>query len=313
MSNERTFVRSPFRFCGRVLLALGVATLLAGSLRAAPTSRGPTDPANPGTNFVRTGFAWSALSDGTYMPVTVRLPVAPFAPRPVVLVVHGYSASGLDYAWIAEHLASRGFAAALVQMKSSYEPNFEVWATQATAAIDALARANANPWSGLFGELDLTRVAVVGHSYGGTTAIATAARDARVKVVAALEPGAVQAYKPVLLARAAQVKVPLLVLGGELDTICPPAAQCVPIYQAATGTSTKLYVEVAKADHLGFLNFWFGPQSYRPFLETHTIASRYFTAWLETHLLGKADPDGYTDGRTAAADVTGGDLSRFLR
>src|SRR5581483_7499013 len=108
----------------------------------------------------------------------------------------------------------------------------------------------------------------------------------------ALEPGAVAPYDALLRARAAQVQVPLLVVGGERDPICPPATQGVPIFQAATRASARLYVEVARADHLGFVDFWFAP-GYRPTAETHAIASRYFTAWVETQLLGRADPDGY--------------------
>ncbi len=308
MRSERTFVRA---FCAGV--AVTVAVLAGASSRAAPAVSGPGDPASRGTHFVRSAWAWSVLTDGTRVPFQIRLPAAPSTPRPLVVVIHGYSAHGTDYAWIAEHLASRGFAAALVEMRNTYEANFELWAVQTVAALDALARANANPWSGLFGELDLSRVALVGHSYGGTTAIATAARDSRVKVVAALEPGAVQNYRTILLARSAALTVPLLVVGGEYDLICRPSTTGVPVYQAATSSSSRLYVEIAKADHLGFVNFWFGAPSNRPYWETHVIASRYFTAWLETHLLGRADPAGYTDGRAAAADVAGGDLSRFMR
>jgi predicted dienelactone hydrolase len=296
-------------FAAAIALATGTLCAATGPTAAAPA---PSDPSVDGSLLVRAQVLTATLSNGTALPFTVVLPVAPSFARPVVLVVHGYATTGWDYAWIAEHLASRGFAAILVETTNPYEASFEVWATQTIATLDALVNADGNPWSGVFGELDLTRVAVLGHSYGATTAISVAARDKRIKAVVALEPGAVSPYFQALLARAAQVNVPLLVVGGALDTICPPATMGIPVFQAATLTPQKLFVEIAHADHLGFLDYYPEVAPNISSQAEHTIASRYFTAWLETKAEGLSDPDGYTTGVAAARDKASGDLSSWL-
>lgn len=331
-----TRTRRPLAFATLAAAAL-LAAAAASPLAAQPSpatawpatawpatsgSTAPADPSQDGATFVRVQTVWSLLPSGEAIPFTVHLPAAGSFARPVVLVIHGYSAVGMDYSWIADHLASRGFAAALVETRTPFEPDFETWATETLAALDALELANADVWSGLWGELDFSHVAAVGHSYGGSTAIAAAARDSRIKAVAALEPGADGAYHRDLLARASQVKVPLLVVGGELDPICPPAAQGLPAFQAATSAPARLYVEVRGADHLGLLDLAFDPfvlangqwkLEYLPFPQLHQVASRYFTSWVETMALGAPDPAGYTDGRFAAKDVAAGTLTRFAR
>ncbi len=292
--------------------AIAVAVLLsAGALRAA-TSHGPNDPALDGSFLVRTARLTATPAGGAALPFEVYLPAAASTARPVVLVVHGYATVGEEYSWIAQHLASRGWVAALVEVEDPLSADVGQWTADTTAALDALTFANSDPSSGVMGELDLARVAIVGHSYGATTAIAVAARDSRIKAVAAIEPGAAGLYYEELLANAALVKVPLLVVGGELDTICPPPVDGIPAYLAAASAPSRLFVEIARGDHLGMLDFAVEEPPVLPYWEEHPIASRYLTAWIETFALGLPDPQGYTTGAEATSDVQGGDLSLAL-
>jgi len=296
-------------------MKLGVHAVLASVALATGTLLAATQPSNPslpGPYVIRTAFLTATLPNGTVIPFSMRLPAAPATARPVVLVIHGYATVGVDYSWIADHLATCGFAAALVETVNPLDPDLADWVAQAIATLDALASANTNPWSGVMGELDLGHVAALGHSYGAATAIVSAASDPRIKAVVAIEPGAIDQYHADMLASAGKVTVPILYVGGQLDQICPPATQVLPAFQA-THSSNQLYVEIARADHMGMLDFEVsGSSAYLPFEQEHEIASRYFTAWLETFVMGQPDTAGYTNGVMATSDLTAGVLSKWL-
>lgn len=103
---------------------------------------------------------------------------------PVVLMVHGVSTeerSEAGFAYLAEHLASRGFAVVSVDANFLSGP----WATHGDAAmaarswlllqhLSALAAWNGEPGTPFSGRLDLSRVALGGHSRGGEAAAAAA-------------------------------------------------------------------------------------------------------------------------------------------
>ena len=73
-------------------LVLASVALATGTLYAA--SHGPDDPALPGPYVIRTALLVATLPNGTLVPFSVRLPAAVSAPRPLVLVVHGYATVG---------------------------------------------------------------------------------------------------------------------------------------------------------------------------------------------------------------------------
>jgi len=95
-------------------------------------------------------------------------------------------------------------------------------------------------------------------------------------------------------------------------------------------SSDRLYVEIARADHLNYGDLDFTPfqllsygsiplAAYDPLTpplhswELHPIASRYLTSWLERHLLGTPDPVGWTNGTQAGRELATGALSDTSR
>jgi predicted dienelactone hydrolase len=138
--------------------------------------------------------------------------------HPVIVFTHGYTGTFTDYTFLFEDLASRGYVVASVDhtyeatavqfpdgrfvksvlgshlaedtLRSDAQSlSFALWvrAQDMKFAVDELARLNGEPSSPFAGKLDLTRVAVAGHSLGGLAALLGLKEDARLKAAVLLD------------------------------------------------------------------------------------------------------------------------------
>ena len=98
-------------------------------------------------------------------------------PYPLVIFSPGFSANAVWYSTLLEHYASHGF------IVLSPEHIEQEWGESAQATIDRphditqildYAEALTKPDGALAGQIDMENVAVVGHSFGGYTALASA-------------------------------------------------------------------------------------------------------------------------------------------
>jgi pimeloyl-ACP methyl ester carboxylesterase len=185
----------------RILIALAAPVVLGGALvalylRGNLTSRqavrspgahpvgvttlasagGPIEvwyPARDGTSEARVRY------EGAYLGYATRDAREAEGPRrPLAVLVHGYTASRFELAWLGERLAADGFVSIAIDYEDAGAPmdgeHACKRARETTAAIDVV-RADAR-WS-LRTSTD--RVLVVGHSFGGTTALALAGTPLR--------------------------------------------------------------------------------------------------------------------------------------
>lgn len=192
-------------------------------------------------------------------------------PTPVVIISHGLGSPPSDFASLAEHLASYGFLVALPQHIGSDNQRkqeffqrlspeiFDVTdfierPKDISAVIDELERRNPSQFGG---RLDVENVGVVGHSFGGYTALAVAGaqlnfdhlrevcdrpfrglnvslflqcralslspsnyqfRDARVKAVLAKNPFTSGVFDREGLGK---IQIPVAFLGGNYDPATP--------------------------------------------------------------------------------------------
>lgn len=98
-------------------------------------------------------------------------------PYPLVVFSHGFALNPAWYSRLVEHYASQGF----IVLAPEHRENDWLQASQASFDRPAdvkhtldLAEALGGPGGEWAGAIDLTNVAVVGHSYGGYTALAVA-------------------------------------------------------------------------------------------------------------------------------------------
>lgn len=124
---------------------------------------------------------------------TLYLPQAktkvPVEPAPVIVISHGVASDRLTFAYLAQHLASQGFAVALVEHPDTSARRFEQFFAgfdyppdsldlitrplDITALLNELERRSVtNP--SFQGRMDLNRVGVIGQSLGGYTVLALA-------------------------------------------------------------------------------------------------------------------------------------------
>lgn len=96
---------------------------------------------------------------------------------PLVVFSHGYATNAEWYSALVEHYASHG----LIVLAPEHREDdwFAAWAASFDRPADVkrtldFAEALARPGGALAGKIDMTKVAVVGHSYGGYTALAMA-------------------------------------------------------------------------------------------------------------------------------------------
>jgi hypothetical protein len=189
-------------------------------------------------------------------------------PRPLLLFSPAYGALPRAYTAFFEELASRGYVIAAIShtlwtaltvfadgtnVKGIMDPSTlqsifgtgnaqaGVWLADARFVLDELVKANgSDPQGELQGHLDLTRVAMFGHSFGGSTAIGLAATDTRTKAAINLDGslfGAGSAY-------AGGTPILLFMSDRQSD------ASWQPVFDAASGPT--FWLTLANSGHFNF-------------------------------------------------------------
>ena len=184
-------------------------------------------------------------------------PPAPGGPFPIVLFSHGYAGFPEQSADLVTHLASWGFVviapdhverslSGLLGTAANGVPPLTD-PTVLSRSLDAVIADSKRPASPVHGLLDVSKVAVTGHSAGAEAAYTEATSDPRIKAFISYsvslggEDGKGK-IPPV-------PKVPGMVMLGTADTIIPPAATRMIF---AGMHAPKYEVQIGGAGHLVF-------------------------------------------------------------
>lgn len=243
---------------------------------------------------------------------------ADFSQQPFAAIAfaHGFSMFGLsdgvsENVGNGEHLASWGYIVAVPALPDDAEERV----TFLTDTLDFLESANADSGSFLYGKVDTDRLAAAGHSLGGATALATAARDKRVSAVVALDPvyhtgdfagEGDPIWDPA--AEAPDITIPTGILGAPPSS-CNAEADYADIYPLI-GADHKGSFLLNDASHCVFAD---PGSSFCGFVcsgstasEMTMVSKKYMSAWFNYYLQRKAEFYDYLFGTQAQADAGAG-------
>nr|MDT0664184.1 dienelactone hydrolase family protein [Micromonospora sp. DSM 115978] len=134
------------------------------------------------------------------------------------------------------------------------EASLVALASDRTLDLSAVVDAMTAPASVLADMVDEDRVGVVGFSFGGMSALASASgflsapADPRVDAVVAIAP----ASEPMPADLLATVDVPVLLFGGTMDGASPVARNAVPAFEHLRAAEPRYLVVVDRAAHNSF-------------------------------------------------------------
>jgi dienelactone hydrolase len=162
---------------------------------------------------------------------------------PVVLFSHGYGGYPEQSSFLTAHLATWGMiVVAPDQLKRDLSAEIEGKGTQTAppadvteqlAALAYVKNLSTTPGSVLFGHVNSAKVATLGHSAGGGTAVRVAAADPAIRGWIAL--AGVPAPQPA-------TAVPSLMISGSLDKTVP-TAQVRSFYGSVRGEKALLVID----------------------------------------------------------------------
>ena len=222
------------------------------------------DPEAPGPRTVdEKRFDLVDDARGLTFPAAIWRPADAASAGPLVIYSHPSGASAHAATFLTTHLAGHGYVVAAMDHSEVVDPALQ--ATDGETPDDRHKRAlrwvdNRLPDVRLLlealAEEHPRRVGVVGHSFGGWTALAAGAQDPRVAAVVALAPAGGQPARPGIIPvpdpfRDSINHPPTLVIAADRDVAVP-----LPTVQQLVARSpgpAKLVV-LREADHLHFVD-----------------------------------------------------------
>ncbi|KAK9817015.1 hypothetical protein WJX72_008340 [[Myrmecia] bisecta] len=238
---------------------------VAGSTSPDFTQKGPFKPhkAVQGTRFRATCGQAPGCDQAVNLSLTVTVPSsAPEQPHgsfPIVFLFNGFKMRASFYKQYAEHLSSWGCSVL------QYDHKF--WHTPADASevqfldqlIDWVAQQNDTPNTPLSGLVDISKIAVAGHSRGGKLAALHLAGNPRVKTAFLIDPVDSTTYVPPSPQNPSAVQA-LAGLGKRAGMVaagitcsCNPAGSNYQKFFGVLGSGSWLAV-ILQASHQEFLN-----------------------------------------------------------
>ncbi len=179
-------------------------------------------------------------------------------PSALILVSHFSGGSRTAYRYVCEHLSSHGYSVAALDHSDNTLPRPSEAADpqERKARMDALiaARVPDIQWLLEVAGAGAERVGIIGHSFGGWTALAVPSMERRIDAVVALAPAGASRPRPGIIAAPLDFAwgrdVPTLVIAGDCD-VSIPLEQVRNVFDRIP--ATKRLVILRGVDHLHFV------------------------------------------------------------
>ena len=312
-------MRARFRHLCLVLIAVLAGT---GSFPLRGQAYDPLAVAE--RTVVSADFTVSDATRSREIPVRVYPATAP-GPAPVVLFSHGLGGSREGNAYAARHWALRGYTVVALQHPGSDESvwqgqapgarmaaltaaanarNLELRVRDVSAVLDTLTKWNTNKVYPLAGRLDLSRVAMTGHSFGAVTTQAVSGQrfpvgsftDARIRAAVLFSPSLPR--RGSAAGAFADVAIPWLLMTGTRDGSPigdqTPASRLLVFPALPPGGKYELVLD--GAEHSAFTDRALpGDRTTRNPMHHRAILA-ISTAFLDAHVNGAADARAWLDG-----------------
>jgi len=204
------------------------------------------------------------------------LPVSKREGQTLLVFSHGYGGTNTQSVELMEALASHGFIVVSPEhtgnVQSSNTDSFDTAASNrvpdVSFVIDTMIRRSEEPEDRFYNRLDIARAGVVGHSFGGMTALGAAAgwagsapdpRVAAIVPISAVIDAQLQSdtrtspnagFTPEQLGK---INVPVMLIGGTADTNVPVENNSIA-FQHISRAPTVYKVDIIGATHTHFAN-----------------------------------------------------------
>jgi predicted dienelactone hydrolase len=299
-----------------LLLAAG-ATLWVGGNTAQPLETVSPDQPGPCAVSSQTAQVNGDIETYFYYPSTNQCGNQLGAPYPAVVLAHGFGLFGIideaaTHAGNGEHLASWGYVVAIPRLPDNVDGRI----ADVQDILSYLQTETGRQGSFLHQKVDVDRLALVGHSFGGATVLAVTARDSRVKAVVAMDPvyhqgGPFPGEEPEIWGpdvEGPQIHVPTCIIGAPASN-CNSEGDYAEIYPYI-GATHKASLLVVGASHCDFMD----PGNPLCYLicggeadpEKTRLIQKYTTAWFNYYLHLDTDSFAYLYGAESQLDVAAG-------
>jgi predicted dienelactone hydrolase len=222
---------------------------------------------------------------------------------PVLVFSHAAASSPIQSIFLTSHLASHGFVVAApthpgstfddclgcgdqARMESLLRDSAANRPAEVSQTLDLLISMNTDARSPFFGVLDTSRAGVMGHSWGGYTAIIVAATDPRFHAALAMAPVA----DDTVARYARRLEEPVLVMTSALDDITPFSPQ-TQLFAGIPAATPRYLLDFPQGGHTAYSEVCpvGTPGCRRGELgeaRSHELVNAYATAFLERYVVG---------------------------
>lgn len=180
---------------------------------------------------------------------------------PYIVFGHGWIMNHSMYSTITNTLLNLGWIVIYPRTEENLQPNHLEFAKDLSFLAGAALEEHDNPNSILYDIISLPAI-VMGHSMGGGAAVLAAAMP---NSFASLITFCAAETSVSAIAAAVNVTIPSITLSGSSDTITPPSAHQIPIYQNLS-SNYKSHITITGAGHLNLYSNILIPSILEPWL-----------------------------------------------